>query len=132
VIGLAGGQTAAGVDISVPSPAASPAPNATVLGVAPTGPGGSASSTGDVVHLGSTVKILLFGPGLSGDMQISISGPNDISIQNIRTITATDKTPGVAFDASVSSSAALGARTVILRNAQNDITTFTGGLEVVP
>jgi hypothetical protein len=120
------------VNISVPAPAASTAPNAIVLGVAPVGSGGSASSTGDVVHLGSTAKVLLFGPGLSGAMDVSISGPQDISIANKRSITATDQTPGIAFDVTVQSNAALGARTVILRNAQNDITTFTGGLEVIP
>jgi hypothetical protein len=32
----------------------------------------------------------------------------------------------------VASDAALGARTVVLQNSNNDVTTFTAGLEVVP
>lgn len=65
-------------------------------------------------------------------MQVSISGPADIVISNIRTIRSTTDTPGVAFTAAVSPDAAVGARTVILRATNDDITTFTGGLEVVP
>ena len=78
------------------------------------------------------MKVLIFGPGLDGSMNVTISGPADIVISNIRSITATDKTPGVAFDAAVSPVAALGARTVTLRATNDDITTFTGGLEVIP
>jgi hypothetical protein len=63
-------------------------------------------------------------------LQISISGPGDIAIANEHSITATDGTPGVAFEITVPSNAALGARTVILQSPNNDITTFTGGLEV--
>jgi hypothetical protein len=74
--------------------------------------------------------VLLFGPGLSSNMQVSITGPNDITISGIQSIQATDGTPGVAFNAAVASTAAVGARTVILQDANNDITTFAGGLEV--
>jgi hypothetical protein len=65
-------------------------------------------------------------------MQISIRGPNDISISQVTTIKSTTNTPGVSFVAVVSPTAALGARTVVLQNAQGDVTTFTGGLEVAP
>jgi hypothetical protein len=85
-----------------------------------------------VIHQGATDFVLLFGPGLSGNMTVKVSGPPDITVSNITGITATDKTPGVAFQATVNSGAALGARTVWLQNPQNDVTTFTGGLEVVP
>lgn len=131
VVQVGSGGTASGISISVPGPAASPAPNAQVLGVA-TGSGGTASNTGDVIHRGETASVLLFGPGLNGSMTVSIGGPNDISITNVRGITSTTGTPGVAFTASVSGGAALGARTVFLMNSQNDITAFAGGLEVVP
>jgi hypothetical protein len=79
---------------------------------------------------GSTPTVLLFGQGISASMQISISGPNDITIGNPVSIKATDGTPGISFTAAVSSNAAVGARTVILQDTKNDITTFTGGLEV--
>jgi hypothetical protein len=65
-------------------------------------------------------------------MQVSITGPADITVSNIESITSTTGTPGIAFTAAVSSDAALGARTVILRATNDDITTFSGGLEVLP
>jgi hypothetical protein len=65
-------------------------------------------------------------------MQVSITGPADITISNVQTITSTTDTPGIAFSASAGTSAALGARTVILRATNDDITTFSGGLEVLP
>jgi hypothetical protein len=65
-------------------------------------------------------------------MTVSLSGPADIAISNVQSIMSTTNVPGISFSAAVSSSAALGARTVILQAANNDITTFAGGLEVVP
>ena len=78
------------------------------------------------------MKVLLFGRGLSGGMTVTISGPGDIGVSNVRSISSTTGTPGIAFDAAVSGSAALGARTVFLKSSNNDITAFTGGLEVFP
>ncbi len=132
-ISVAAGQTLTGLDISVPAPAATPAPNAQFLGVC-TGScsGASAFGTGAQIHQGETATVFLFGSGLSGSMQVKISGPPDIAISNIAGITAKDGTAGVEFTAAVQPGAGLGGRTVLLMNAQNDITTFTGGLEVVP
>lgn len=76
--------------------------------------------------------MILFGHGLSGNMTVSLTGPADIAVSNIQAIMSTTNVPGISFTAAVSSSAALGARTVILQAANNDITTFAGGLEVVP
>jgi len=132
VITLSAGQTASGVDVNVSAPADSPTPNAQNLGVAPaTGPA-SAFNTGDVIHRGQTARVILFGPGLSGSMQLTIRGSGDIAIADLVSITSTTSTPGVAFTAIASPTAALGARTVMLKSAKGDITTFTGGLEVVP
>lgn len=129
VITVAAGQNVAGTDISVPLPASKPTPNAQALGVTFTSQG-SADNTGAQIKQGQAGTVLIFGPGLSANMQIMISGPQDITIANPQTIKSTDNTPGVAFDVVVSPTAALGARTVILQDAKNDITTFTGGLEV--
>ena len=41
-------------------------------------------------------------------------------------------TPGIEFTLTLNSDAALGDRTVILIDGQNNVTTFTGGLEVLP
>ncbi len=132
IVSVAAGQTAASIDIAVSAPAGSPAPNAQNLGVAQlTGPG-SATNTGDVIHRGETARVLLFGPGLSGDMQVTIRGTADILVSDVHAITSTTNTPGVAFTAQVTSDATLGARTVVLQSPKGDITTFTGGLEVVP
>ncbi len=127
-VNVSGGTAATGIDIAVAPPAASPPPNAQFLGVG----GKSAFGTGAQIHQGTTATVFLFGPGLSGNMTVKISGPSDVTVANVRTITATDQTPGVAFDATVAGSAGLGGRTVLLMNPQNDITTFTGGLEVIP
>jgi hypothetical protein len=78
------------------------------------------------------MRVVLFGAGLNSQMKITVSGPKDITITNITGIQATDDTPGVSFIAAVNSSAALGARTVYLQTTNGDITSFTGGLEVVP
>jgi hypothetical protein len=132
VVNVAAGQTVGSVDIAVSSAQASPAPNAQDLGVAAMTGTASAFNTGDIIHRGHTARVLLFGPALSGDMQITIRGPNDISISQVTSINSTTNTPGVSFVAVVSPTAALGARTVVLQNTRGDVTTFTGGLEVAP
>jgi hypothetical protein len=125
IIDVSGGQTTSGIDIAVASPVSSPTPNAENLGT-----GNSASNTGTTISQGTSATVLLFGPGLNGNMQVTISGPGDIAITNIQSITSTDNTPGVSFTAAVAANAALGARTVLLRDSKDDITSFTGGLEV--
>ena len=131
IVQVASGSTAGGVNITVSAPASSPPPNAQVLGVT-TGTGGSAFNTGQVISQGANASVLLFGPGLDGSMTVTIGGPTDIQISNVRGIKATDGTPGIAFNVVVSGSAALGARTVFLENTKGDITAFAGGLEVTP
>jgi hypothetical protein len=133
IVTVAAGSASSGVNITVPAPASTTPPNAEVLGVAASLSGASAFNTGGTISRATTRTVLLFGHGLSGNMQVAITGPGDISINGTQGITATDGTPGIAFTAAVDSTAALGARTVILQNtSNNDITTFTGGLEVVP
>ncbi len=78
------------------------------------------------------MRVVLFGPGLTAGMTVSILGPSDIQISNVQGTSATDNTPGLSFTATVAPNAALGARTVVLQASNGDITTFTGGLEVVP
>ena len=131
IVQVASGATAAGINITVPAPASSPPPNAQVLGVT-TGTGGSAFNTGQVIARGANATVLLFGPGLDGSMTVTIGGPTDIQVSNVRSIKATDGTTGVAFNAVVSGNAALGARTVFLQDTKGDITAFSGGLEVTP
>ncbi|HWR37539.1 MAG TPA: hypothetical protein VN622_16880 [Clostridia bacterium] len=127
----AAGGSVTGVDITVP--AKSPTLNVTVLGVAESSSsGGTASNTGGLIHRGSSMRIIMFGPGLSANSQISISGPPDISIGTVQAITSTKGTPGAAFLATVDGAAALGARTVIVRDSNDNVSTFTGGLEVIP
>lgn len=132
VVTVAQGQTVAGIDIAVPAPSASPAPNAQNLGVNPTSGPASASNTGGTIHRGASNRILLFGPGLTAGMTVRISGPSDIAVSNISGVQATDNTPGLAFIATANPNAALGARTVYLVNGSGDVTAFTGSLEVVP
>ncbi len=126
------GPSATGIDITVASPVASPAPNAQDLGSNAPSARQAATNTGGTIRRGSTMRIILFGPGLNGQMQVRISGPTDISVTGITSIQASDNTPGIAFMAAAAGNAALGARTVYLQNTSGDVTSFTGGLEVIP
>ena len=127
VVTVNGGSNLSGVNITV-TPAAG-TENAVSLG---TLAAGFAANTGAIVHQATTNTIVLFGPGLSGAMSVTLSGPQDIGVSNIRSVQAKDGTPGVAFDAVIGSSTAIGARTVYLKASNNDITAFSGGLEVQP
>ena len=131
-VSVAAGQTSSGTDIAVACQASSPTPNAQDIGVGTSVNTTTASNSGAQIAQGTTMTVILFGPGLSGDMTVTISGPNDIVVSNPTTIHATDNTPGIAFTAVVSPTAALGARTVLLKDSSNDVTSFTGGLEVIP
>ena len=131
-ITVAAGQNIAGADITVTPPASSQPPNAEDLGVNPLSGLGMASNTGGTIHRGSTMRILLFGPGLNSQMQVVVAGPSDITVSNVQSTQATDKTPGLAFFAAVAGNAALGARTIYLKNPNGDVTSFAGGLEVIP
>lgn len=128
------GADVAGVDVAVGNPQTCPAPNAEVLGVADLSATRlSATNTGAQIHRGDSKIVIIFGKGLNGSMQISVNGQsNDFTITNQVGITATDGTPGIQFNVAVSPTAALGARSVVLRAANSDITSFTGGLEVIP
>ena len=127
VVSVTAGGTASGVDITVASPATNPVINALNLG---TTTAGFASNTGATVQRGATQGIILFGPGVSGDLSVTVSGPGDVTVSNVRTIKSTNGTSGIAFDAKIPADAAPGARTVFLRSSNNDITAFTGGLEI--
>jgi len=129
VVSVSAGQTVPGVNITVVGPASSPTPNATAVGA----DGVQAFSSGDVMHQNSVAKILVFGTGLNTSMKASFSGPADIAVGPLQSVMfQKSNTPGLSFTATVPSNAALGARTLILQDTKNDITTFTGGLEVVP
>ncbi|HWC16202.1 MAG TPA: hypothetical protein VG498_04280 [Terriglobales bacterium] len=121
------GEDISGVNITV-SPATG-TENAIALG---TLADGFAANTGAIVHQASSNTIVLFGAGLSGAMSVTLSGPQDMGVSNLRSVQAKDGTPGIAFDAVVGSSTAIGARTVYLKASNNDITALAGGLEVLP
>jgi hypothetical protein len=131
VVNVGAGQTVSGIDVAVVPPRSSN-PNAQNLGVNPLTGRASASNTGGVIHRGASNRVVLFGPGLNSAMIVHVSGPNDITVANIIGIQATDNTPGLAFTATASGSAALGARTVYLQNNSGDVTAFAGSMEVVP
>lgn len=128
------GVPAPGVDVNVGGPQACPAANAEALGTANIGASSiTAQDTGAQVHRGDSKNVIVFGAGLTGVTNVSISGqPNDFIITNVVNRTATDGTPGVQFQITVSVTAALGARSVVLRASNGDTAVFTGGLEVLP
>lgn len=132
VVSVGSGQSVTSIDIAVASAANASGPNAELLGVSGVNESTTARNSGASIPRGSTMKVVLFGRALSGALTVTIGGPNDIIVSNVRSVTASDGTAGIAFDATVSAGAALGARTVYLRSANDDITAFAGGLEVVP
>lgn len=126
---VAANQTTA-ADISVVAPVSSTPPNVVAVGV---DSNGFAYATGGSATQGEASGVVtLFGPGITSTMQVSFSGPNDITVSNILPVTATDGTPGLQFNIAVAGTAVLGARTLILQSSNNDITTFTGGIEIIP
>lgn len=129
---VSGGQEVTGVNISVAPPQSTTPPSAEDLGVNPVHGLGMAANTGGSIHRGTTMRILLFGPGLNARMKVTVAGHSDITIGSLQAITATDDTPGIAFVAAVSPNAELGARTIYLKSENGDETAFAGGLEVVP
>ena len=124
---VSAGSDTPGINITV-SPA-SGTENAEALGKVSDG---FAANTGVIVHQASTETIVLFGTGLTGGMSVTVSGPNDIGISNVRAAQAKDGTSGIAFDVVIGSTTAIGARTVYLKAANNDVTAFAGGLELMP
>jgi hypothetical protein len=128
---VAAGATTSGVNIKTAAPQANPPSNAEFLGV---NLGfGVAATTGDTVSRSQgNATVTMYGPGLSTTMSVTLTGPADITVGALSAITATDGTPGVQFPITLTGTTALGARTVIMQDANNDITTFTGGLEVIP
>jgi hypothetical protein len=128
VITVANGQATSGINILVPNTAS--AFNVKLLGVNSLGASTiSASNVGGAIARGTSALILIFGSGLTGSQTLSISGPNDISITNQQSVKATDGTPGIEFQISVGSGAAVGARTLSVKEGSN-ASVFVGGLEV--
>lgn len=117
-------------NIIVVAPASGNPPNIQAVGV---DSNGFAFATGGTATQGENAGVVtLFGPGITAGMTASFSGPSDITVSNINAVTATDGTPGLQFNIAVTSTAALGARTLILQSSSNDITTFAGGIEIIP
>jgi hypothetical protein len=130
---VTGGQTTTGVDIAVVAPVSNPTPNATFIGTGDLAAGIHVFNVGTVIHQSSTTTVAILGYGLASNILVGITGPADITMSNITSVRGTLGNPdATTFTASVSGSAALGARTVILQDANKDNTTFTGGLEVIP
>jgi len=126
------GADVVNVDINVVAPSSSQPINAELLGTSNIGEDGSATSTGSTVHRGENKRVIVFGRGLNGSVTAVVSGPADIAISNIRSIRSENDDPGVSFDIAVSPTASVGARSVVLRAANNDLTVFTAGLEIQP
>jgi len=128
-VSVAAQQNTPGINITVAAPASNPTPNIEFLGV---DSNGAAFPTGGILSQGEgNATVLLFGPGISSSMQASFSGPGDLTVSSIQSVTATDGTPGLQLSVAASGAAALGARTLILQDSNQDITTFSGGVEVV-
>jgi hypothetical protein len=129
---VSSGAVTSGVDITLPAPASSPAPNAQFLGSGVPGQSFFLTNSSAIVHRGQSAAIGIQGDGLSTNVTVTFSGPNDISVDATTIQPLSSGKPGLKFLANISSTAALGARTVFLKNAQGDVTAYAGGLEVRP
>lgn len=123
-------QINSGIDITALAPASSPTPNAQFLGVEPSL---LAFNVGDTIPRGVIRRnVFLFGSGLDKVATISVSG-NDLTLEGAQVIPASGgNPPGVQVLVTVPGGATLGLRTIYLTDSNNDVTTFTGGLEVIP
>lgn len=146
-VAVTSGGSFIGVNITLPAPVASPALNATMIGAAVPASSGSTSITltnaPAVIHLSSVptsganagqMIVALLGNGMTTGTtslisSVTLSGPNDITIGTPAALTGGG---GIGFRITLGGSAATGARTVFLKNAQGDITAYTGGLEILP
>ena len=132
LVTVGSGESVTGINITVASPTSNPTPNVEFLSVDNTDDPAEAFVTGGVTTQGETDgTVLLFGTGMSTSMQLSFTGPDDITISNLESVESTNGLSGLTFNISVASTAALGARTLVLQDSNNDVTTFTGGVEVV-
>jgi hypothetical protein len=121
---------ATGVNITVPGPSQNPTPNAQLLGVADSTGSATVTNTGDVILRGTTPDVLISGPGITATSTVRISGPGDITVTGQGGIKdSTGTIPGVRVTLNVPPNAVPGLRTVFIVTG-NDMTTFTGGLEV--
>jgi hypothetical protein len=120
-------QSTISVDIQVP-PVAS-AINATEVAVtAPQAGQAWAQAAGVGVRQGNQYWLWILGTGITPSLTLTISGPGDITLNG--TAVATKGGSGVIFPIAVSAAAAPGARTIILADASNNVTTLAGALEV--
>ena len=129
VVNVAANATTSGINITVPTTTSSF--NVEMLGV--NSPGAtrlSAANIGGAVARGSSAIILIFGKGLTGSETLAFSGPNDIAISGETAVTGSDGTPGIEFNVTVASSAAVGARTLRVTNSSGSASAYVGGLEV--
>ncbi len=97
------------------------------------GMGTRAGVTGVEVSQGSTVNLFLVGKGFVAGTFYAISGPNDVTVTQPTGADfgqTTDGLPAVNITVSVSPSAALGPRNIIVTDPAGELTVFVGGLLV--
>ncbi|HEX5482471.1 MAG TPA: hypothetical protein VFZ08_07570 [Terriglobia bacterium] len=89
------------------------------------------------VNPGQTVQLFVVGPGMKPGAFFEVSGNNDVTVTQPL---ATDfpgtqdnpPQPGAEFSVSISPSAALGPRNLIVTNPAGEISIFPGGIVIVP
>lgn len=126
----AGGTTSVNVQLSALS---NPTLLLQAVGGSTSGTANSAASGEVSVSPGSTVNLFVVGGGVVPGTFYEVSGNNDITVtQPIASdfTQTTTGTPGVNFNINVSSSAAAGARDLVVTNPAGEITDFPGSILV--
>lgn len=125
-VAVTAGNTTSNVNIAVQQ--LTPTLELIALGI-----GNSGGVTGAQVSRGASVSLFLVGKGVVAGTAYQISGPNDIQIIQPSAFdfcTTTDNIPCVNLSITVSSSAQLGPRNVIVTNSSGELAVFVGGLLV--
>jgi hypothetical protein len=124
---VAANQNTIAVDIQVPAVAST----INVTGVAITAPLVNqtyARSAGVGVRQGNQYWLWIIGSGITPSLTLSFSGPADITVGG--PVLATQGCLGAIYPITVSAGAALGARSIILQDANSNLATLAGALEV--
>ncbi|MGH9326632.1 MAG: hypothetical protein ACRD2B_08120 [Terriglobia bacterium] len=95
----------------------------------------SAANTAIVVEPGQTVNLFVVGSGIQAGDFFSVTGNGDITVtqpivSNFSQTEGTSPVPAVNFNISVSPSAALGPRSLMVTDPAGEISVFPGGIIV--
>lgn len=125
-VSVTAGQTTSNVNIAVQQ--LTPTLQLSALGI-----GSSAGGTAITVKQGESPSLLVVGKGVVQGTFYQVSGPGDVQVTQPSPsdfCTTTDSTPCVNVTISVSATATLGARDLLVENGAGEVSVFPGGVMI--